>query len=234
MVVRAAGAQAVLIEVAWAPPLPRGGVAARGSAMHSPPAGVRIEGSVDASRRAWLDRDLVLRARGGEEVAFALLAKEIGDRLHATAYHILRDHDLAADAVQVGLIDMWRKLPQLREPDAFMAWAYRIVVRAAHAEIARRARWRVAGVAIEIEPSAEHAEMRDVEDRDLLEHGFSRIGVDHRTVLVLKHYASLSNAEIATVLGVPEGTVRSRLFHAMQALRAALDAAQRSTAGSNP
>ena len=178
-----------------------------------------------------MDRELVLRAQRGEEAAFGALALAIGDRVHATAFHILRDHDLAADAVQLALIDMWRKLPQLREPDAFMAWAYRIVVRSAHAEIARRARWQVRGAANEIEATS-GAEMRGVEDRDELERGFGRIGVDHRTVLVLKHYASLSNAEIATVLGVPEGTVRSRLFHAMQALRAAIDAGQRSGAGS--
>lgn len=187
-----------------------------------------------ARRRGWrLDRELVLRAQRGEEAAFASLALDIGDRLHATAHHILGDPDLAADAVQVALIDMWRKLPQLREPEAFRAWAYRIVVRSAHAEIARRARWRVAGSPVEVEPDAGRDEMRGVDDRDQLERGFGRLGVEHRTVLVLKHYAGLSNPEIATALSVPEGTVRSRLFHAMQTLRAALEADQRA-AGSLP
>jgi RNA polymerase sigma-70 factor (ECF subfamily) len=63
-----------------------------------------------------------------------------------------------------------------------------------------------------------------VADRDELERSFRRLPIDHRAVLVLKHYAGLSNPEIAEALGIPEGTVRSRLHHAMRGLRAARDA----------
>ena len=174
-----------------------------------------------------MDRELVLRARQGDESAFAALLEDHGDRLHATAHHILRDADLAADAVQQAMIEIWRKLPNLREPDAFKAWAYRIVVRAALAEAKGRSAWRIRVAPVEVEGWASPVERPRIEDRDELEHGFAQLTLDQRTVIVLKHYASLSNAEIAAAMGIPEGTVRSRLYNALQALRAALEADRR-------
>jgi len=67
-------------------------------------------------------------------------------------------------------------------------------------------------------------ELATVADRDQLERGFRRLSIDHRAVVVLHHYLDLSLPDVADALGVPEGTVRSRLHHAMRGLRAALDA----------
>ena len=66
--------------------------------------------------------------------------------------------------------------------------------------------------------------MNSIHDRDQLERGFRRLSIDHRAVVVLHHYLELSIEEVAETLGVPPGTVRSRLRHAMRGLRAALDA----------
>jgi RNA polymerase sigma-70 factor (ECF subfamily) len=63
-----------------------------------------------------------------------------------------------------------------------------------------------------------------VADRDQLERGFRRLSIDHRAVVVLHHYLDFSLDEVADALGVPVGTVRSRLHYAMRGLRAALDA----------
>ena len=148
--------------------------------------------------------------------------------MHAAAQHILRDPDLAADAVQQAMIDIWRKLPQLREPDAFNGWAYRIVVRAALAEARARSAWRMRTEPARVEGHPEADAASRVDDRDELERGFARLGIEHRTVVVLKHYVGLSNSEVATAMDIPEGTVRSRLYNALQALRAALEADRRS------
>ncbi len=232
VVFRGAGVQFVSLEVGWAPRrVADSGLAPWRGRPHPARSGGRTKQRLTARGRRLLQRDLVLRAQRGEEAAFAALALEVGDRLHATAQHILRDSDLAEDAVQQAMIEMWRKLPQLRDPDKFVAWTYRIVVRAAHAEIGRRARWRVGGGQLEHLPDPSADATAHVDDRDQLERAFGRLALDHRTVVVLKHYAGLSNGEIATVLAVPEGTVRSRLFHAMQALRAIVEADQRAASG---
>ena len=66
--------------------------------------------------------------------------------------------------------------------------------------------------------------MSSVVDRDQLERGFRRLSIDHRAVVVLHHYLDMPLEEVAETLGVPLGTVRSRLLHAMRGFRAALDA----------
>ena len=68
-----------------------------------------------------------------------------------------------------------------------------------------------------------------VVDRDQLERGFRRLSLDHRTVVVLHHYLDLPLDQVAEIIGIPAGTVASRLHHAMRGLRAALDADARST-----
>lgn len=171
-----------------------------------------------------MDTYLVIRAQGGDEEAFASLAVAAGDRLHAVAHRILRDTDLAEDATQQALLAIWRDLPQLRDPARFDAWSYRLLVRACYAEGRRTRRW-----APNVHPLPTHeptvAEgLSSVVDRDQLERGFRRLSIDHRAVVVLHHYLDMPLDEVAETLGVPVGTIRSRLHHAMRGLRAALDA----------
>jgi RNA polymerase sigma-70 factor (ECF subfamily) len=139
------------------------------------------------------------------------------------AHRILRDIELAEDATQQALLTIWRDLPQLRDPARFDAWSYRLVVRACYAE---RRRSRVPGPNLHllaIEP-VDRERLGVVVDRDQLERGFRRLSIEHRAVVVLHHYVDLPLDQVAEVLGVPVGTVRSRLFHAMRGLRAALEA----------
>ena len=170
-----------------------------------------------------MESDLVARAQGGDKDAFAALAAARADRYLAVSRRIVRDLALAEDATQQALLAIWRDLPQLRDPAHFDAWSYRLLVRACYAE-ANRARRSAPNLRLlpADEPAADA--LGAVIDRDQLERGFRRLSLEHRTVLVLQHYLDLSLAEIADVLGVPVGTVASRLHHAMRGLRAALDA----------
>ena len=176
-----------------------------------------------------MDTDLVVRAQNGDEEAFASLAVVAGDRLHAVAHRILRDVDLAEDATQQALLAVWRDLPQLRDPARFDAWSYRLLVRACYSEARRTRRW---APNLRLLPAGEAAATDDsnlVVDRDQLERGFRRLSIEHRAVVVLHHYLDMPLDEVAETLGVPVGTVRSRLHHAMRGLRAALDADARPT-----
>ena len=174
-----------------------------------------------------VDRALIERARVGDELAFTRLAAAFGDRLFSIAYHIVRDVGPAQDAAQEALILIWQQLPRLRDPDRFEAWAYRITVRVAYAEVGGRHKSRPKLVVM--------SELRDrvpdsasaLSDRDQLERGFRRLSPQHRAVVVLKHYVGLSDDDIAEILEVPVGTVRSRIFYAINTLRAALDADDR-------
>jgi RNA polymerase sigma-70 factor, ECF subfamily len=171
-----------------------------------------------------MDTDLVTRAQHGDEEAFASLAVAVGDRLHAVAHRILRDLDLAEDATQQALLAIWRDLPQLRDPARFDAWSYRLLVRACYAEGRRTRHWTPN---MRLLPSDEPMQVDGssaVVDREQLERGFQRLSIDHRAVVVLHYYVDMPLDRVAETLGVPVGTVRSRLHHAMRGLRAALDA----------
>ena len=176
-----------------------------------------------------MDTDLVVRAQRGDKEAYAILATAIANRLLAVARRILRDRDLAEDATQQALLAIWQDLPQLRDPGRFEAWSYRLLVRACYAEGRRQRRWAPNLRVLPIDESAEGG-LGSVVDRDQLEHGFRRLSVDHRTVVVLYHYLDKPLDEIARILEIPVGTAHSRLHHAMRAMRAAIDADTRPTA----
>jgi RNA polymerase sigma-70 factor (ECF subfamily) len=173
-----------------------------------------------------MDPELVIRAQRGDGEAFASLAVACGDRLHAVAHRILRDVDLAEDATQQALLAIWQNLPGLRDPARFEAWSYRLLVNACYDEGNRRRTWRPNLQVLHDEHAAPD-ELGQVHDRDQLERGFRRLSIDHRAVVVLHTYLDLSLEEVAETLGVPAGTVRSRLHYAVRALRAALDADER-------
>jgi RNA polymerase sigma-70 factor (ECF subfamily) len=178
-------------------------------------------------------RELVGRAARGDHEAFDALVRFASNRLYGIAYRILRDQHLAEDALQQTLITIWNELPRLRDPDRFDAWTYRLVVRAAMTEARGAGRGRGTAVLLpdEAEPAGGPDAIGAVADRDLLERGFRRISPEQRAVLVLQHYAGLSLAEIADVIGIPIGTAGSRLHYAARALRAAIDADSRIGSG---
>ncbi|MFN8620811.1 MAG: sigma-70 family RNA polymerase sigma factor [Chloroflexota bacterium] len=181
-----------------------------------------------------MDPVLVERARSGDAPAFDALARAAADRLMAIAYRILRDAPAAEDAVQSTLFTAWRELPGLRDPDRFEPWLHRILVNACYAE-SKRSRHRHE---VELLPAHEPTgpdDLLTVAHRDQLERGFRRLSPEHRAVLVFHHELGLPLADIAEHLGVPVGTVKSRLHHALSGLRAALDADDRfPTASSKP
>ena len=177
-----------------------------------------------------MDRELVIRAQGGERAAFAELAVAVGDRLHAVAYRMLRDPSLAEDASQQTLLKAWQELPKLRDPERFEAWCYRLLVNVCHAEWTKRKR-SLGDLRAPLpaqEPRAPD-EFGSVLDRDVLERGFAQLSMDQRIVVVLRYYRDMSVPQIARTLDIREGTAKSRLYHAMRSLRASLEAGERQT-----
>ena len=174
-------------------------------------------------------RDEIVRAQRGDHGAFEQLAAAMAGRLMGTATLILRDRESARDAVQETLIEVWRNLPTLRDPDAFEGWLNRILVRACYRAVRSRRRRVVEIRQLDIDvpdPSDEYT----IADRDRIERAFRRLTTEQRTALVLHHHLGLPLAESAAILRIPVGTMKSRLNRASAALRAALDADERESA----
>jgi RNA polymerase sigma-70 factor (ECF subfamily) len=171
--------------------------------------------------------ELVERAIRGDRDAFSSLAASHVDRCYALAYRILRDPHRAQDATQQVLLGAWRDLPTLRDAERFEAWLYRLVVHACYTE-SRGERRRVARIQVLVTDVPTSGDMASsIATRDQLEGAFRNLSPEQRAVVVLHHHLGYPLTEIAAVLGIPEGTARSRLHYAVSALRSALSADDR-------
>jgi RNA polymerase sigma-70 factor, ECF subfamily len=181
------------------------------------------------------DDALVRRARTGDAAAFGVLVDTRIDRCYRLAWSILSNDADAADATQDALLTAWRQLPRLRDAAAFDGWLNRIVANAAL--MARRHRLRLREVSVapiqsgdmprEPEPAPDlraRTAFDDVVDNDAIGRGFDRLRPQDRMILVLHHVEERPVAEIARSLGIPVGTVKSRLHAARNALEKAMEA----------
>ncbi len=169
-------------------------------------------------------RDLVDRAKRGDHDAFALLVGSAIARLDAAARLILRDPELARDAVQEGFIRAWRNLPALRDPDRFDAWIRRLVVHSC-IDATRRRRRRV--IEIELTPingPAVHDMTSAIADREVLDHALRRLDPEWRAVVVLRYFLGMPLPDVAATLSIPLGTAKSRLHRSLAAMRASIEA----------
>src|SRR4051794_12586420 len=167
-------------------------------------------------------RDLVERAKRGDHDAFEALAGPQVSRLDAAARLILRDPELARDAVQDGFIRAWRNLPALRDPDRFDAWLRRLVVNSC-LDISRRRRRR----AIEVELSPIDAVSGvdiaiAIADRDQLDRALRRLEPEWRALVVMHYFLGMPLPDVAHALGIPLGTAKSRLHRSLGLMRTSI------------
>ena len=171
-----------------------------------------------------------LRTADSRAETFRRLVDRQLDRSYRLAAVILDDRIEAEDAVHDAAIAAWRGFPDLRDPDRFDAWFRRILVNGCRDRLRERARRRVVDVGRELS-DADHPRVADASEgaaaRDALAHAMDALGPDEQVVVVLRFHADLTVPAIAVALGIPEGTVKSRLHHALGRLRAALEEADR-------
>ena len=165
---------------------------------------------------------LVEQARDGDDVAFAGLVDLDGDLCFAIAYRILRDTERAQDAVQQAFLLAWRELPRLRDPERFGPWLHRLLVNACYEELRRHRRWSTRITVLPADGPGEPDSTISVDDRDALDRAFRRLSPEQRAVFVLHFHAGHPLTDIADIVGVPLGTVKSRLHYATRSLRAAI------------
>lgn len=167
-------------------------------------------------------RGLVERARGGDHDAFAELARAAVVRLDQAARLILRDPELARDAVQDGLIRAWRDLPGLRDPERFDAWLHRLTVNACLDLIRRRRRRPIEVELVSIHHPTTADTSMAVAQRDLIDTVLLGLDAGGRAIVVLHYYLGMPLTEVAATLGIPVGTVKSRLHRALGDMRIAI------------
>jgi RNA polymerase sigma-70 factor, ECF subfamily len=169
-------------------------------------------------------RGLIERAKRGDHDAFAGLVDGAIVRLDAAARLILRDHELARDAVQDALIRAWRDLPGLREPDRFDAWLYRLTVNAC-LDLVRRRRRRPMEVELSAIDSPGMSDLSgDLAKRELLDQALRSLDPAHRAIVALHYLLGMPLPEVAASLGIPLGTAKSRLHYGLATMRAGVRA----------
>ncbi len=165
-------------------------------------------------------RGLVERARQGEHDAFAELARGAVTRLDGAARLILRDPELARDAVQEALIRAWRDLPGLRDPDRFDAWLHRLTVNACLDQVRRRRRRPIEVELSPIDMPTPSDLAGALADRELVDSAMRRLDERDRAVIVLHYFLGMPLSDVAASLQIPIGTVKTRLHRALGVMRA--------------
>jgi RNA polymerase sigma-70 factor, ECF subfamily len=150
-----------------------------------------------------------------------LLRTHVGEA-YRLARAILLDHGDAEDAVQEAVLSAWRRQGSMRDPARFDAWFERIVVNQCRDQLRKRRRAVVVAPApVGFDPAAAPAETGPDAD---LDRAIATLDVDHRIVVVMRYWQDRTVDDIAARLGIPSGTVKSRLHNALKAIRADLEA----------
>lgn len=172
------------------------------------------------------EHDLLERARFGDADAFSALALKHGARLRRTALVLCRDEHLADDLAQETFAEAWRSLARFDGRCRFTTWLHGILVHRSHKaarHTASRPRLLTRDDAPQPEAIDPHSPSTAAQQREKeasLHEAVSSLPEEHRAVIELRFFADLPLNEIATALRVPLGTVKSRLHHALEKLRA--------------
>ena len=174
-----------------------------------------------------VDAMLVLQCQAGDAAAFEQIAGRWQGRLLLHAGRLLGDREAASEAVQEAWVAIVRGINRLDDPARFAPWAYRIVRHKCTDRLRRVTRSRSRETELDAEASTEGGESAEmhVEARDraaavgAMRAAISELPAEHRTLLSLFYFENLAVGEIAEAMGIPTGTVKSRLFHLRARLR---------------
>ena len=182
------------------------------------------------------DADVIARARKGDHDAFRVLVERYQERAYRLALRVLRDEEAARDVVQDGFLKVYRSLDRFEGRSSFYTWLYRVVMNLCldakrRDRSSRHVEWDETA-SIETDPGSADAaselyrersgpsgSLERSELRRFVARAIEQLPDDARQTLVLREIEGLSYAEIAECLGVPKGTVMSRLHHARRRVR---------------
>lgn len=182
------------------------------------------------------DEDLVVLARNGQAAAFDRLAVRVEDGIYRFVCRTIGDRDEARDLCQETLVRAWENLARLRDGSKFRAWVHHIALNLCHdrfrsaAVRADHREWdedspEARRLAVERNGPGGGSETLDRIGQGLaVERALARLPAEQRTAILLRECQGFTSEEIAEITGVPAGTVRTRIFHGLRALRRMLNA----------
>lgn len=178
------------------------------------------------------EQELVTRAKSGEADAFAQLVEQNQNRIYSLALRMVGNPEDAADLAQEAFLSAWRGLEKFQGEAAFSTWLYRLTSNVCIDFLRREKRKKAAGTVFYLDDTEEgatldlpdydadpHRQLEQDEVRESIARGMAELSPEHRKVLSLREISGLSYAEIADILGLEEGTVKSRIARARLALR---------------
>ena len=169
---------------------------------------------------------LISRARGGDREAFGELVEQYRDNVYRLAYRMCGNAYDADEAAQEAFVAAWRALPNFRGDAKFSTWLYRLTTNAAIDVMRREKRHQTVGDGemMELADDADSPQetVERTEQQEAVQKALATLSEEYREVLLLRYMEELDYAEIAEVLQLPSGTVKSRINRAKAALKAAL------------
>lgn len=169
------------------------------------------------------DLEIVKRCQNIDRSAFRLLYQRYQKRVRSTLYQLCGE-SMLDDLVQEVFLRTWKGLPKLRQPKTFSTWLYRICWNVACDQRRAYAQLREQNQTLSLQDiSLNTLDLNQIHYQDLVQQGLKALNFEQRAVIVLHDLEDIPQKEVANILDIPIGTVKSRLFHARKALREFLE-----------
>lgn len=190
--------------------------------------GLSIPGAASAS----VDQDdvlLVSACKKGDQDAFSLLVQRYQRRIFNLVFRMLQNYDEASEITQETFLAAWQGLPAFRGDARFTTWLYRIAYNCALKQLEARKRDQVLQAALQSEQALEDEDhclthLARLDSQELVQEQLSQLPPKYRAVLILRHLQDMTYEEMAEVLTVPIGTIKTHLFRARNLLKERLQA----------
>lgn len=174
------------------------------------------------------DSELIVRIRQGDLLALGSLYSQYKTQMFRTALAITHDHSAAEDILQEGFLRLYTNVHRLDKDRPVAPWLYRVIVNLSYNWVTRRGRWLSP-----LENAIEHLRagpkslpekvVEETELQQIVREALNSLGFGHRVVLILFYLGGFSLKEVAYILDLPEGTVKSRLHYGRERLRTRLE-----------
>jgi len=183
------------------------------------------------------DQQLVTASKRGDQDAFAQLVQRYQRRIFNLVYRMLQQYEEASEITQETFLAAWQGLPSFRGEARFATWLYRIAYNCALKQLETRKRDKALRVALQAEQALQShvgyestdAQMDEHERQAFVQEHLSRLPAKYRIVLILRHLQDMSYEEMAEILTMPIGTIKTHLFRARNLLKVRLQGLDRNS-----